>query len=377
MPGPPVPDSQTTPQRSPEKPVVQLRKALAELPQYVPGAGAANASIFKLSSNELPGPVLPALASDLVDATEEVNRYPQMYADRLTEALAAHHGLSPEQVLVGNGSVALIELLLRAMCADGDEVVYAWRSFEAYPILVQVTGAQAVAVPLTPEGGHDLAAMSAAITSRTKVVMVCTPNNPTSAVISQGDLLAFLDSVPSHVMVILDEAYVDFVRSPEPVDSIPLMSTYKNVVILRTFSKAYGLAGLRIGYALARRRLVRGLRVASTPFGVNALGQVAGLTALRLSGAVRQRVEEIVAERTRVTAVLREQGWQIPDPQGNFYWLRLGDRAVAFAEDAAQSGVMVRPFAGDGVRVTIGEEEANDIALKVAGRWVGSQVIPA
>ncbi|MGC0141770.1 MULTISPECIES: histidinol-phosphate transaminase [unclassified Pseudactinotalea] len=353
---------------------VRLRAALEDLPHYVPGAGGSNASVFKLSSNELPGHMLPAVTAAVIDAAEDANRYPQMYADRLTEAIADRHDLMVDQVLVGNGSVALIELLLRSMCADGDQVVYPWRSFEAYPILVQVTGADGVQVPLRADGGHDLAAMAEAITGRTRVVLLCSPNNPTSAAMSHADLVAFLDRVPRNIMVILDEAYVDFVRSPDPIDSVPLLQRYKNLVVLRTFSKAYGLAGLRVGYALARRRLVRALRTASTPFGVNSLAQVAAVAALNQREAVSAAVDEIVSERDRVVSALREQGWQIPEPQGNFYWLPVGDRALALAEDAAASGVMVRPFAGHGVRVTVAEAEANDIALSVASRWVSAAV---
>lgn len=349
---------------------LRLRTALQQLPHYVPGAGGTNPSVFKLSSNELPGPVLPAVTSAMADATEDANLYPQMYADRLTGAIADHHGVSIEQVLAGNGSVSLIGLLLRAMCEPGDEVVYPWRSFEAYPILVQVTGATKVQVPLQAGGMHDLDAMAGAITDRTRVVMVCTPNNPTSAALTHTDLRAFLDRVPRHVMVILDEAYVDFVRAPDPVDALSLLKTYKNLVVLRTFSKAYGLAGLRVGYALARRRLIRGLRAASTPFAVNAVAQAAAGAALRAQREVRARVDDIVAERDRVVTALREQGWKLPDAQGNFYWLDVGEKALALADDAAAAGVMVRPFGGEGVRISIGEPEANDIALTVASRWV-------
>lgn len=349
---------------------VRLRPALEGLPPYVPGAGGTNASVFKLSSNELPGGVLPAVTTAVTDAAEDANRYPQMYADRLTGAIADRHGLSTEQVLVGNGSVALLELLLRSVCTDGDDVVYPWRSFEAYPILVQTTGARGVQVPLRAGGAHDLDAMVAAITDRTRAVLVCTPNNPTSVALTHRDLVAFLEQVPTQVMVILDEAYVDFVRNPDPVDSLPLLQTYKNLVILRTFSKAFGLAGLRVGYGLARRRLVRTLRSASTPFGVNSLAQVAAVAALRNADLARQRVAEVVAERDRVVTALRDQGWDIPAPDGNFYWLPVAGRALALAEDAAAAGVTVRPFAGDGVRVSIGEPEANDIALQVAERWV-------
>ncbi|HLS25226.1 MAG TPA: histidinol-phosphate transaminase [Beutenbergiaceae bacterium] len=349
---------------------VRLRSALDGLPQYVPGAGGTSGAVYKLSSNELPGPLAPAVAAAITDAAEEVNRYPQMYADRLTMALAEAHELTTEHVLVGNGSVALIELVLRSMCESGDEVVYPWRSFEAYPILVQVTGATSVQVPLARGGAHDLDAMARAITDRTRVVMVCTPNNPTSVALTHEELVEFLDRVPRDVLVLLDEAYVDFVRNPDPVRSGDLLGMYKNLIVLRTFSKAYGLAGLRVGYALARRRLIRTLRAASTPFAVNALAQVAATAALRNRDESRARVDEVIAERDRVVTELRAQGWALPDAQGNFYWLDVGDQALALAEDAESAGITVRPFKGEGVRVTIAEPEANNIALNVAQRWV-------
>lgn len=348
---------------------MRLRAALQELPSYVPGASGATASVFKLSSNEVPYPPLPAVIAAVADAAEDANRYPEMFGDRLLAAIAAHHGLAPEQVLVGNGSVALAELVVRSMCTDGDEVVHPWRSFEAYPILIQVTGATGVPVPLRPDGSHDLDAMLGALTDRTRVVILCTPNNPTSTALSQSEVVRFLEAVPSDVMVVLDEAYVNFDRSADAVDSVPLLPVHKNLVILRTFSKAYGLAGLRVGYALARRRLVRGLRVASTPFGVNALGQVAALAALREQRLVAERVDAVVAERDRVVAALRAQGWEVPDAQGNFYWLALGEHSTAFAHEAVQDGITVRPFAGEGVRISVGEPEANDIAIALAARW--------
>lgn len=371
IPGPSELDETQLPAPEPERPGVRLRDALATLPAYVPGASGSSPGIFKLSSNEVPFPTLPAVLAAISDAAEDVNRYPQMYADRLTQAIAEHHDQEAERVLVGNGSVAVAELIVRAMCEPGDEVVYSWRSFEAYPILVQVAGAVSVQVPNTPDGRHDLDAMAAAIGERTRLVIVCTPNNPTSTAITHTELVAFLERVPSDVMVLLDEAYVHFVRSEDPIDAFALLPVYKNLVVLRTFAKAYGLAGLRVGYAVGRRRLMRTLRTASTPFGVNALAQVAAVAALEQQAAVGARVAAVVAERERVLDVLRVQGWHdVGDPQGNFYWLPLGDAAGAFAADALAAGVTVRPFSGDGVRVTIGEPEANDIVLRLTSRWV-------
>lgn len=359
----------TAPDEATDRPgSVRLRAALDDIPPYVPGSPGRGAGVFKLSSNESPFPQLPAVTAAICDHADDVNRYPQLHADRLVEAIAAHHDISAEQILVGNGSVAVAELVLRSLCEPGDEVVYAWRSFEAYPIMVQVTGASSVQVPLTADGAHDLDAMAEAITERTKLVIVCSPNNPTGTAVTHADLVAFLERVPREVMVLLDEAYVHFVRSEDPIDSLALLPEYKNLVILRTFAKAYGLAGLRVGYAIARRRLVRSLLGAATPFGVNALAQVAAHVALDQQEVVAERVQQIVDERTRVLAELARQGWEIPQAEGNFYWLPLRERSSAFAADALAAGVTVRPFA-EGVRVTIGETEANDLVLGVTGSW--------
>jgi histidinol-phosphate aminotransferase len=275
-----------------------------------------------------------------------------------------------DRVTVGNGSVAVLAHVLAAVCRPGDEVVHAWRSFEAYPIAVQVAGARAVPVPLDAEGRHDLDAMAAAVTDSTRVAVLCSPNNPTGPALTQAEVRRFLDAVPSSVLVILDEAYIDFVRSADPTDGPALLTEHKNLVVLRTFSKAGGLAGLRVGYALARRRLTRGFRAASTPFGVNSVAMAAALAALRSEEEVRARVEQVVAERDRVVASLAAQGWSPPDAQGNFVWLPLGRQAAAFGEFARQHGVLVRAFGGDGVRVSVGEPEANDALVAVAAEWL-------
>ena len=215
-------------------------------------------------------------------------------------------------------------------------------------------------VPLTVDARHDFKAMEAAITDRTKVVLVCTPNNPTGPVVRRDELLAFLDAVPTNVLVVLDEAYREFVRDPDVVDGVDVYRDRPNVVVLRTFSKAYGLAGLRVGYAVARPRLAAGIRAASTPFGVSNVAQLAAVASLAAGAEMRTRVDAIVAERTRMLTGLRAQGWDVPDSQANFVWLALGEHAKAFADRSARAGVLVRPFAGDGVRVSVGETEATD-----------------
>ena len=349
---------------------VPLRAAVAELPAYVPGARVpVGAAAFKLSSNENPYPPLPSVVAAIVDGACDVNRYPDMYATELTEAISASLGVVPESVVAGCGSVAVLGHVLAAVCEAGDDVVFPWRSFEAYPIAVALAGASSTPVAVTAAGRLDLVAMAAAVTKRTRVVLVCTPNNPTGPAVRAAELATFLAAVPRTVLVVLDEAYAEFVRDPDAPAALALLAAHPNVVVLRTFSKAYGLAGLRVGFALAAPRLARGIRAASTPFGVSQLAQVAALASLRAQDELFVRVDALVAERVRLLAALRSQGWAVPDSEANFVWLPLGDRALAFGASAARSGVLVRPFAGDGVRVSVGETEANDLLIEVAARW--------
>lgn len=346
---------------------VPLRPAVASLPPYVPGARVpVGAAAFKLSSNENPYPPLPSVVAAIADGAVDVNRYPDMAATELTEAVAAHLGVAPDAVVAGCGSVAVLGHILAAFCDAGDQVVYPWRSFEAYPIAVTLAGAAPVAVPVGADGRLDLPAMAAAVTDRTRVVLVCTPNNPTGPAVHADELDAFLAAVPSDVLVVLDEAYVEFVRDPQVPDGLAVLAAHPNVVLLRTFSKAYGLAGLRVGFAVAAPRLAAGIRAASTPFGVSHLAQLAAVASLRASDELLVRVDGIVRERTRMLTGLRADGWEVPDSQANFVWLGIGDDAARFAQEAIQAGVLVRPFAGDGVRISIGEPEATDVVLGVA-----------
>jgi len=350
--------------------LVHLRPVVAGLPAYVPGKRARGAErAFKLSSNENPFPPLPGVLAAIADAAPDVNRYPDMYATELCGALARRCGVDPARVVAGCGSVALLGHLLAVTCDPGDEVVYAWRSFEAYPIYVQLSGATAVRVPVADDGRLDLPAMAAAVTERTRVVLICSPNNPTGPAVRAAELEAFLDVVPPTVVVALDEAYVEFVRDPEAPDALAIAAARPNVVVLRTFSKAYGLAGLRVGYAVADERLANALRIASTPFGVSNVAQRAALAALEEDDEAQERVDWIVAERDRVVAALRAQGWALPESQANFVWLPLGADTIARAQEAEMAGVIVRPFADDGMRVTIGVVSANDLFLELAARW--------
>ena len=324
---------------------------------------------WKLSSNENPFPPLPSVAKVVADSLGAVNRYPDMAATELVQAIAEHHGVPESHVATGTGSVGVLQQFVQATCDAGDEVVYAWRSFEAYPIVTQIAGARGVQVPLLPDERHDLQAMADAVTTRTRLVLLCTPNNPTGTAIRRDEVEQFLDRVPEDVLVVVGEAYVEFVRGPEAVDGIAMYEGRSNVAVLRTFSKAYGLAGLRVGYAVAQEPVAAALRATAVPFGVSSLAQVAAVASLADRDELLERVDAIVVERGRVLAALREQGWQTPDSEANFVWLRLGADSAAFAATCEAAGVVVRAYGTDGVRITIGEREANDTFLEAAERF--------
>lgn len=344
------------------------RRALDGIPVYKPGKSGADES-YKLSSNENPYGPLPGVMERAATQLGRINRYPDAGMIALYDALAAKFGMSPDHFAAGTGSVAVLFSLLNAHCEAGDEIVYAWRSFEAYPIAADLTGATTVRVPLRDDATHDLDAMADAITDRTRVVLVCTPNNPTGPIVKAAELDAFIDKVPADVIVVVDEAYVEFVRDPEAADGLAVLAAHDNVVILRTFSKAYGLAGLRVGYAIARPSVAEAIRKATAPFSVTDLAQAAAVASLDSEKELSERVEMIVKERKAMLTALREQGWEVPEAQGNFVWLPLGDDAMAFA--VACDPVSVRPFDGDGdgVRISVGDPAVNAEFIALAASW--------
>ncbi|GHG59532.1 histidinol-phosphate transaminase [Streptomyces griseocarneus] len=345
----------------------KLRAALDGVPTYKPGRPAAPGGpvAYKLSSNENPYPPLPGVLESALAAAASFNRYPDMACAGLMAELAERFDVPLSHLATGTGSVGVAQQLVQATAGPGDEVIYAWRSFEAYPIITQVAGATPVPVPLAEGDVHDLEAMLAAITDRTRLIFVCNPNNPTGTVVRRAELESFLDRVPADVLVVLDEAYLEFIRDENVPDGIDLYRTRPNVCVLRTFSKAYGLAGLRIGFAVAHEPVAAALRKTAVPFGVSQVAQDAAVASLRSEDALRERVDALVAERTRVVAALAGQGWTLPESQANFVWLPLGERSQDFAAVCERAGVVVRPFP-EGVRVTIGEVEANDLFLRAA-----------
>lgn len=351
----------------------RLRAALDGIPTYKPGRPPKIRSggdlAYKISSNENPYPPLPSVLKVIAAAGTQANRYPDMFATGLSERIADRFGVPASHVATGTGSVGVCQQALQSTAGPGDEVVYAWRSFEAYPIIVQISGARAVTVPLTADERHDLDAMSDAVTEKTRLILVCSPNNPTGTAAHRDELERFVDRVPTDVLVVVDEAYREFVRDPEVPDALDLYRDRPNVAVLRTFSKAYGLAGLRVGFAIAHEPVADALRKTAVPFGVSGVAQAAAIASLDAEPELLDRVESLVQERARVWQALRDQGWPVPPSEANFIWLRTGDRTDDFAGVCEQAGVVVRPFSGEGCRVTVAEPEANDIFLKVAAEF--------
>ncbi len=349
----------------------QFRRVLDQFTGYKPGKSPAapGGRSFKLSSNESPYDPLPSVAAVIAEAATQVNRYPDNTAAALTTAIADRFEVPPEHIAVGCGSVGLAQQLLEAVGEPGAEVIYAWRSFEAYPYLTDLANAASVRVPLRQDAGHDLDAMAAAITGRTRLIFVCTPNNPTGTPVRRAELEEFLDRVPPDSLVVLDEAYVQYVRDPDVPDGLTLYRDRPNVAVLRTFSKAYGLAGLRVGFLIGHQPVAEAIRKTMLPFTVNSLAQAAAVASLVAESELLERVELVVKERDRVRSELLGQGWSVPPTEANFVWLPLGERSAGFAEACDQAGVSVRPYQPDGVRITIADPEANDAFLAAAAAY--------
>lgn len=358
---------------------IPVRPVFNTLPSYAAGkppAPVEGLTQYKLSSNENPlGPV-PEVARVLAEFAT-AHRYPDPLSTALRQKLSARLGVDADDIVTGAGSLGALNQILKTFAgvnADGvqDEVIYAWRSFEAYPILVGIMGARSVQVPNLPNGAHDLDAMAAAITDRTRLILVCTPNNPTGPAVTESQIRAFLAKVPAHIPVVIDEAYFEFCAAstvPEgeeaPLNGLDIYRDYENVIILRTFSKAQGLAGLRVGYSISHPQITQHLRVAATPFAVTALAEAAAIASIEHEDVVMERVSHLVSERERVTARLRELGYEFPSTYANFVWLPLGERTGEFVQLMAEHALSVRAFGTEGVRVSIGEVEANDRFLSL------------
>ena len=352
---------------------VRIRPAVTGVPSYRPGraAPAVNAPgpTYKLSSNENPYPPLPSVLAAVTAACGQMNRYPDLSNQQLADAVGARLGVDPDRLSFATGSVGALYHLLQAICEPGDEVVYAWRSFEAYPIAIRLTGATPIPVSLGEGAIHDLAALRAAVTPATRAVLLCTPNNPTGPALPHAEVVAMIDTLADDVAVLIDEAYVEFVTDPDAVRGLDFANR-ENVVLLRTFSKAYGLAGFRVGYAVASPELAAAARAVALPFGVSTPAQAAVLAALDAESEMWERVRAIIRDRDALAADLRELGFAVPVSQANFVWLPARERTDEYAAAFASGGLSVRPYSAgdehDGVRITVGVPKANVRVLEVA-----------
>lgn len=353
----------------------RLRPELAEIPAYAPGKTVPGA--IKLASNETVHGPLPSVRAAIAAATETINRYPDNGHVELKEHLAHHLStagdVSPERIAVGCGSVSLCQQLIQITCSVGDEVLFGWRSFEVYPLQVRVAGAVPVQIPLRADT-FDLEAMLAAITDRTRLIFVCNPNNPTSTVVEPAELARFVAAVPSDVLVVIDEAYVEYIRDDLLPDSLGLSRDYPNVVVLRTFSKAYGLAGLRVGYAVGDPEVITALGKVYVPFTSSTVAQAAAIASLQAADELLARTDAVVTERRRVSAALTALGYAVAPSQANFVWLPLAAKTLDFAQSAAQARVLVRPYGTDGARVSIGAPAENDAFLAFAATWADADL---
>lgn len=344
----------------------QPRRAVASMPAYVPGKSAADAEAehgiagaIKLASNETPWGPLPSVVEAMASALPGVNRYADARATELRAAIGSWVGLDPAGVSVGCGSVGILQQLLLTYVDAGDDVVYPWRSFEVYPVFTQLVGGNSIQVPLVNHA-FDLDAVADAVTARTKLIMLANPNNPTGTAHSVDELRAFAEKVPSNVIIAVDEAYHEF-TAPALGDTVPgLLADFENVIVLRTFSKAQGLAAIRVGYAMAAPELITMVDKTQSPFSINEVAQRAAIASIDAHDQIMERVGELVAERERVSASLAARAYRLPKSEGNFIWLPLGDLSSDVHLALEKSGVVTRLFPGEGIRVTIGSPDEND-----------------
>lgn len=346
---------------------VRIRPEILQTTPYRQGKQAP-ADAFKLSSNENPFETHPAVREAIAAST--TNRYPDAAGAELRSRLAAKYGVELESVHIGSGSVAILSQLMLAIAGPGDEIVYSWRSFEAYPGLVTVAGATSVRMPNLPDHRHDLAAMAAAITPQTRAVIVCSPNNPTGTIVTVAEFAEFMAAVPREVLVILDEAYIEFAAGSEAVRGPGLLAQHPNLVVLRTFSKAFGLAGLRIGYALGASYILDAARTVAIPLSVTEPAMRAAIAALDHEQELLVKVEGLSRQRDLLWQQLLEQGWSIPRSYANFLWFPTGELTAQAGDVFMAGGIVGRELGNDGIRISIGETESVDKLLKAADEVV-------
>ncbi|WP_347312837.1 histidinol-phosphate transaminase [Defluviimonas sp. SAOS-178_SWC] len=345
---------------------------LDDIPGYGRGRAGQTVSFrHRLGSNEAPDAPSPSVQAAVAAAFAGVNRYPDLRGETLSEALVRRHGLSPDAVAVGAGSIVILDQLIRAWCDPGDEVVTPWRSYEAYPILAALAGARMVEVPLDGSARLDPAKLLAAVGPRCRVVLICNPNNPTGTALSEDAIDALLASLPQDVLVILDEAYADYAGDAADVAArlARRLSRHANLAVLRTFSKAWGLAGMRVGYCLADPRIIAAVHAVQPPFPLPTPALAAALASLAEPEAVAARVATNATERARLSDGLVKTGLPVADSAANFIWLPVGDDAERLTAHLAAAGIAVRCFAGEGVRITTGTAVDTDAVLGAAAGW--------
>lgn len=357
---------------------IRTSPRLEAIPRYEPGLTTAEvlarygiASAVKLASNESPFPPLPGVAEVVAEGTAALNRYPDAPARGLRRALAERHGVGPDEVVIGNGSGELIMLAGQALLDPGTTVVHAEPSFALYPHLAAAAGADSVAVPLAGDLGHDLDAMAAAVDERTRLVIVCNPNNPTGVYRSADEIERFVDGLPEDVAILVDEAYYDFVDRRDAGRTMSMARERPNLLVTRTFSKAHGLCGLRVGYGVGGASWIDAIDRVRQPFNTNALAQAAALESLRHPAELDRRVRAVVAERVRVESELSATTWAFTPSQANFILVRPdsdpGTGSSGIHEQLLRLGVIVRDGAALGcsgyLRVSIGTPDENEAFL--------------
>jgi histidinol-phosphate aminotransferase len=334
---------------------VTFAQKLARMPHYEAGLAHDAArerfgvdDVVKLASNESPWGPHEAVVEAVARAAAGSNRYPEQFSPTLRRRIAERHETEPGKVAVGNGSCEILLAACEALCEAGAEIVFAWPSFSMYPHLAALSGAREIRVPLRDDGTHDLEAMLAEVTAATQILLVCNPNNPTATHIPAAEVAAFVERVPSHVTVILDEAYAEFQLHDDPDSGIDLTRRFQNLVALRTFSKVYGLAGMRCGYAIGSPKFRAAVDAVRQPFSVNLLSQVAAAEAIRHQDDVDRRVALTIAERVHVESALEELGLATTESHANFSWVALGERDEGeIVKALVEAGVIVR--AGEGL----------------------------
>ena len=347
-----------------------FRTALTNVPTYKAGkqpTPAAGLVPYKLSSNEHYLQPLPGVLEAVAEPFNPAN-YPDPSASALTSALSDYLQVPNDHIAVGAGGSEMLTAICHITLEAGTEVVYPSPSFELYAQAAALNGATQKPVGLTNDFKHDLPAMLDAITEDTRLVMLCSPNNPTGPTINKTEFDEFMAQVPSGVLVVLDEAYWEFITEPTAVNGPAALNDYDNLVLVRTLSKAHGLAGLRIGYAVAKPHIISQVRKALIPFSVTAPSQRAAIASIHRVEEVLERATTIAEARNSFVTELRAQGWDVPDAQANFVWLPLGDLSTAFEDACVAQSLAVRNL-NDGVRISIGEPEAIERVLQVTAEF--------